>query len=257
MAVVYAIVNQKGGVGKTTTAVNVAAFVALAGHRTLLIDMDPQGHATSGLGLPKAREGTVYDVLVRDTPLASVRSSTAIDGLQVVTSSIDLAGAEVELMSRVSRETVLARSLEPVAPEHDFIFIDAPPALGLLTLNCLGASDAAIVPIQCEYYALEGVSQLVRTADLVRRHVNARFEIAMVVLTMYDARARLSGQVASEVRKAFGRRVSPTVVPRNVRLSEAPSHGQPIALYDPRSRGAAAYRGIAQEVIADGEARAR
>lgn len=260
---IYTIVNQKGGVGKTTTAVNLAAYLALAGRPTLLLDLDPQANATSGLGIDKNSFGrrspghgrSAYDVLVEDYPVADAAMATTIDHLSLLPSNLDLAGAEVELMPRVARETVLKRALEPIRDAYEFILIDTPPSLGILTLNGLTAADAIIVPIQCEYYALEGVSQLMQTIEIVQDCLNPRLEVALVILTMYDNRVRLSQQVVAEVRSAFGDRVSPTVVPRNVRLSEAPSHGEPIALYDPRSRGAEAYRSLAEEVIRLGQTR--
>jgi len=260
MGAVLAVVNQKGGVGKTTTAVSVSAWMAELGQRVLLVDLDPQGHATSGLGLQHPQAGdarTVYDVLIEETPIEEVVVRTGIAGLDLVRANIDLAGAELELIGRLSRETCLARALESVRGAYDFVLVDCPPALGLLTLNGLAAADRAIIPIQCEYYALEGVSQLLRTIELVRRRLNPGLEIGLVVLTMYDPRAKLAQQVAADVRANFGDRVAATPVPRNVRLSESPSHGQPISLYDPRSRGGQAYRRIAQEVIEREQARAR
>jgi chromosome partitioning protein len=250
------VVNQKGGVGKTTTAVNLGACLALAGQRVLLIDLDPQGNATSGLGIDKSSVGaqaggppSIYDVLVDEAPITSAIQQTEVPGLAVAPANLDLAGAEVELMTRLAREHCLKECLTPLKPDYDFVLIDTPPSLGLLTLNALVAADEAVVPIQCEYYALEGVSQLMRTVDLVSRRLNPALRVGLVIMTMYDNRVRLSQQVVDEVRRVFGERVSATLVPRNVRLSEAPSHGRPIALYDPRSRGAVAYRHIAQEVI--------
>jgi chromosome partitioning protein len=257
-AAVYAVVNQKGGVGKTTTAVNLAAFMALAGRRVLLVDLDPQGNATSGVGIDKqAVSASTYDVLIDDRSIESTVMETRVEGLFVLPSTLDLAGADVQLMSRIARESVLRRVLDPIRGAYDVILIDAPPSLGLLTLNALVAADSVIIPIQTEYYALEGISQLLKTIDLIKRNMNASLDIALVVLTMYDTRTRLGQQVAEEVRKFFGARVSSTTVPRNVRLSEAPSYGRPIALYDPRSRGAVAYRRIAEEVLANGKERPR
>lgn len=250
MGLVYAVVNQKGGVGKTTTAVNVAAAIALTGKRVLLVDADPQGNTTSGVGVEKSKlENSIYQVLVDDCPLEEAILHTAIDGLDLVPSTLDLAGAEIELMTRIGREQVLKHTIEPVRDRYEYIFLDTPPSLGLLTVNCLTACDSVIVPIQCEYYALEGITQLMRTVDLVRRRLNPGLRIAHVVLTMKDPRLRLAQQVEDEVRSFFGGIVSAVVIPRNVRLSEAPSFGMPVVLYDPKSKGAEAYRQFALEVM--------
>ncbi len=251
MAKVIAIANQKGGVGKTTTAVNLGACLALMGKRVLVIDADPQGHSTSGLGIQKDRlRASLYDVLAREQPLASVVVPTAVRNLSVAPSNIDLAGAEIELVPAMARETRLKRALERARQGYDFILIDCPPSLGLLTLNALTAADSVLVPIQCEYYALEGLSQLVNTVRLVQQNLNPGLTLEGVILTMFDARTNLSIQVVDEVKKYFRDKVYRTIIPRNVRLSEAPSHGQPIVTYDPRSRGAEVYCELAKEVAA-------
>lgn len=258
MGVVYGVVNQKGGVGKTTSAVNLAAFMAIAGARVLLIDLDPQGNATSGLGVDRnAVPFSTYDVLLDARPAIQAIVQTQVADLMLLPSSVDLAGAEIELMPKIAREGFLRSALAAVRSEFDAVLIDAPPSLGLLTLNTLVAADALIIPIQTEYYALEGISQLAKTVELVRRQLNASLAIASVVMTMHDSRIRLANQVVQEVRGYFGDIVSPTLVPRNVRLSEAPSHGAPIALYAPRSRGALAYKQIAQEILKYGKERPR
>ena len=251
---VFAIVNQKGGVGKTTTAVNLAACLAQAGQRVLLIDCDPQGNATTGLGIEKsALEVSMYDVLVDDVPLEeTVVRDVTTPGLDVAPATLDLSGAEMEMFSKVARENLLKQALRPMIREYDTILIDGPPSLGLLTLNILTAADSLIIPIQCEFYALEGISQLMTIVDRIRGHLNSRLSIGMVVLTMHDERINVSRQVVSEVREYFGDLVAQTIVPRNVRLSEAPSFGQPISQYDSRSKGAAAYADLAREVMAIG-----
>jgi chromosome partitioning protein len=252
MGRILAVVNQKGGVGKTTTAVNLAAFMAMAGRRVLLVDLDPQGNATSGFGIERnGLKWSTYDVLVDGCSVAEAAVSTPVAGLWVLPATLDLAGADLELIAKISREHFLRRALEAPRAEYDMILIDAPPSLGLLTLNALVAADGMIVPIQTEFYALEGISQLMKTVELVKRHLNPDLVIAKVILTMVDTRTRLALQVVDEVRNYFGDRVSPTEIPRNVRLSEAPSHGLPVALYDPKSRGAVAYRKIAEEVLGD------
>ena len=258
MGIVYSVVNQKGGVGKTTTAVNVAAYMGLAGVNVLLVDLDPQGNATSGLGIDRHSVPlTTYDVLLESRSVADTVTATAVPNLFLLPSSVDLAGAEIEMMARIARESFLRAALEPVREQFDVILIDAPPSLGLLTLNALTAANALILPIQAEYYALEGISQLARTIDLVKKQLNPGLRVASVVMTMYDSRIRLANQVVEEVKGYFGAIVSQTLVPRNVRLSEAPSHGAPVALYAPRSRGALAYKQIAQEILKDAKEGAR
>lgn len=248
-----AIANQKGGVAKTTTAVNLGACLANLGKKVLLIDMDPQGNATSGLGINRLEVSRcIYDVLINGSSIKSVRVSTEFDGLEVVPATIQLAGAEIELVTAISRESKLKKALEPERDNYDFILLDCPPSLGLLTLNALTAADRVLIPIQCEYYALEGLGLLMNTIKLVKKHLNPNLELEGVVLTMFDARTNLSIQVVDEVKKYFKDKVFTSIVPRNVRLSEAPSHGQPIIAYDPRSRGAEAYQELAKEVIANG-----
>jgi chromosome partitioning protein len=244
-----ACANQKGGVGKTTTVVNLAAYLALAGDRVLVVDLDPQGNATSGFGIERARlETTLYDVILGETPLADVIHPTAVAGCSIVPASVSLAGAEVELAAADQRERRLARVLEGATDDYDYVLLDCPPSLGLLTVNALTAADSVLIPTQCEYYALEGLSQLIATLNLVRDNLNPALEIKGVVLTMYDARTNLSADVAAEVRSHLGDAVFQTVVPRSVRLSEAPSFGLPIALYRADSRGALAYEAVAREL---------
>lgn len=250
LARVVAVVNQKGGVGKSTTAVNLGAYLAVLGNRVLLIDCDPQGNATSGVGVEKRKiKLCMYNVLIGGRSLDEVILHTAIENFHVAPARIDLAGAEVELVSTISREYRLKRALEGIKGKYEYILIDAPPSLGLLTINGLSCADGVVVPIQCEYYALEGLSQLVSTIDLVRKHLNEHLVIDGVLMTMYDVRTNLSQQVVEEVQGVFGEKVFKTIVPRNVKLSEAPSFGQPIVLYDDRSKGALAYRELAEEFI--------
>lgn len=250
---VSACTNQKGGVGKTTTVVNLAAYLALSGHRTLVIDLDPQGNATSGLGLdPRSANQSVYEALIGRAELAEVIIKTGIEGLDVAPSSPALAGAEIELVDMPARERRLAAALAGVAERYERVLIDCPPSLGLLTLNALTAADGVVIPIQTEYYALEGMSQLLDTIRRVRETLNPRLELDGVLLTMFDSRTNLSEQVAGEVRRHLRATVFDTVVPRSVRLSEAPSHGVPIPIYDGASRGALAYRSLAGELLARG-----
>ena len=241
--------NQKGGVGKTTTAVNLSALVAEAGKRVLLIDIDPQGNATSGLGKADADSNTVYEVLLDAAPAKDAIVETGYGSLDLMPTSIELAGAEIELVGAENRESLLKTALGGIREDYDYIFIDCPPSLSLLTLNALTAADSVLIPIQCEYYALEGVGQLVNTIKLIRMKLNPELKIEGILLTMYDARTNLCAQVAQEVRRHFKEEAFDTVIPRNVRLSEAPSYGTPIHLYDPRSSGATAYRALAAEMI--------
>lgn len=253
-----AVVNQKGGVGKTTTAVNLAAQLATQGDEVLLVDADPQANATSGLGiLPNDPEHNLFDALQDECSIEEAIISSGRARLYLVPASIDLAGIDLLFATRIARETVLRTLLTPLRERYQWIIVDTPPSLGLLTINALVAADGLIVPLQCEYYALEGLSRLMQTIDLVRQHLNPSLEIWKVLLTMYDPRTKLSEQVEAEVRKFFGMKVARTVIPRNVRVGEAPSFGQPVVEYDPRSRGAVAYRAFAQEVKEYGASRTR
>ncbi|WP_181350758.1 ParA family protein [Thalassobacillus sp. CUG 92003] len=254
MGKVISIANQKGGVGKTTTAVNLSACLAYLNHKVLLVDIDPQGNATSGVGVNKGdMDQCIYNVLVEDVEAEDVRTRTMVENLDAIPATIQLAGAEIELVPTISREVRLKQSLDKIREEYDYVIIDCPPSLGLLTINSLTASDAVMIPVQCEFYALEGLSQLLNTVRLVQKHLNDNLMIEGVLLTMLDARTNLGIQVIDEVKKYFQDKVYQSVIPRNVRLSEAPSHGKPIILYDPKSRGAEIYLELAKEVIANGE----
>ena len=250
MAETVAVANQKGGVGKTTTVVSVAAFLARDGYRVLVVDIDPQGNATSGLGIDRSTlDRSIYDVLLGDAAVADVLRATDVPGLEVLPSDRSLAGAEVELVPRQGRERRLRQALAPALDGYDFVFLDHPPSLGLLTVNGLTAADSVLVPLQAEYYALEGLSQLMATLDLVREHLNPGLGLKGVILTMYDARTALAADVSAEARAHLGDRVFETVVPRSVRLAEAPSFGRPILQHSPSSRGAEAYRAITAEFL--------
>lgn len=250
MGKIIAITNQKGGVGKTTTSVNLSACIAKLGKKVLLIDMDPQGNASSGLGIDKDNlELCIYDVLINGMTMNDVIVPTALKKLKIAPASIDLAGAGVELVNLPKREHILKKALKEVKDDYDFIFIDCPPSLDLLTLNAMTAADGVLIPIQSEFYALEGVSQLINTVNLVIKSLNEKLEVEGVLLTMFDGRTNLSIQVADEVKKFFTTKVYKTIIPRNVRLSEAPSYGEPIIIYDPKSKGAEVYMKLAKEVI--------
>lgn len=250
MGRIIAIANQKGGVGKTTTSVNLSACLAHIGKKVLLIDTDPQGNATSGLGINKGDvENCIYDILIDDVSMKDVILQTKVENLDIIPATISLAGAEIELVSTISREVRLKHAIQESKELYDYVIIDCPPSLGLLTINALTASDAILIPVQCEYYALEGLSQLLSTIRLVQKHLNENLMIDGVLLTMFDARTNLGIQVIEEVKKYFQDKVYKTIIPRNVRLSEAPSHGEPIIVYDSRSRGAEVYLELAKEVV--------
>ena len=246
---VIAVANQKGGVGKTTTTINLGACLAELGYRTLIVDLDPQGNASTGLGIEnRGLETSMYHVIMHEVPIENCVEPSSVKNLFVAPASLDLAGAEIELVPAFSRENRLRKAVEAVLPDYDYVLIDCPPSLGLLTVNGLTAAREVLVPIQCEYYALEGLGQLLRNVDLVKRNLNPQLEVTTIVCVMYDARTKLADQVVKEVREHFGDKVCRSVVPRTVRLSEAPSFGQPIMTFDPTSRGATAYRGVAKEV---------
>lgn len=248
---VLAVVNQKGGVGKSTTSVNLAAALGEMGQRVLLVDLDPQGNATSGFGLNRnQRDLCIYDALLGETPISAIIEPSQVENVFVAPATIQLAGAEIELVSAMSREGRLRVVLQPVLEDFDFIIIDCPPSLGLLTVNALTVANGLVVPVQCEYYALEGLSKLLDSVRLVKTHLNPTLDIFGAVMTMYDSRTRLSQQVVEEVRDFFEERVFDTLIPRSVRIAEAPSHGKPVTLYDPAGRGSEAYRQLAKEVLA-------
>jgi chromosome partitioning protein len=250
MGKITAIANQKGGVGKTTSAINIAASLAAASKRILLVDTDPQGNSTSGLGLDKENlNGSVYDLFTETQTIHDVIQNTGFDSLDIISSNIELIGAELELIAREDRETILKRALVQVRDRYDYIFLDCPPSLSLLTLNALVAADSLLIPMQCEYYALEGISMLLRTFELIKESFNPYLEIEGILLTMYDGRNTLANQVSDELRKHFGDKVYKTIIPRNVTLAEAPSHGKPAILYDVRSKGAQSYLDLAKEFI--------
>ena len=253
MGKIIAVANQKGGVGKTTTAITLSSILAKKGKKVLVIDADPQGNATSGLGIEKEMEKSVYELLVEDIPASEVIQKSSIKNLKACPSNINLAGAEVELVSMMSREQRLKEKLDEVKEEFDYIVIDCPPSLGLITLNAFTAANSVLIPIQCEYYALEGLGQLINTINLVKKHLNKTLEIEGALLTMYDMRTNLSNQVVKEVKNYFGDKVYKTVIPRNIKLSEAPSYGMPITVYDPKSKGAKSYEKFVSELLKNNE----
>lgn len=257
MGKIVSIANQKGGVGKTTTSINLSTILAKKGKKVLMIDADPQGNASSGVGVDKEVEESVYDILIGDTEIKDVVIKTNIKNLYVCPSNINLAGAEVELVSVMSREYRLKEKLDKIKDEYDYIIIDCPPSLGLITLNAFTASDSVLIPVQCEYYALEGLGQLINTINLVKKHLNKNIDIEGALLTMYDARTNLSNQVVKEVKKYFNDKVYKNVIPRNVKLSEAPSYGMPISIYDPRSKGAKSYEKFVKEFMKNNDLEAK
>ena len=254
MGKIISIANQKGGVGKTTTSINLSTILAKKGKKVLMIDADPQGNASSGVGIDRDEiELSVYDILIDEIQVQNIVKKTNIKNLDLCPSNINLAGAEVELVSMMSREHRLKEKLESIKEEYDFIIIDCPPSLGLVTLNAFTASNSVLIPVQCEYYALEGLGQLLNTISLVKKHLNKEIEIEGALLTMYDARTNLSNQVVKEVKKYFNEKVYKNVIPRNVKLSEAPSYGMPISIYDPRSKGAKSYEKFVREFLKNNE----
>ena len=255
MGRVISIANQKGGVGKTTTAVNLSSILTKRGKKVILIDADPQGNASSGLGLEKITDNSLYDVLINDVSIEETLKNTCVKNLKVCPSNMNLAGAEVELVSQMSREQRLKEKVDEIKDKYDFIIIDCPPSLGLITLNAFTASDSVLIPVQCEYFALEGLGQLLNTINLVKKHLNKELEIEGAVLAMHDMRTNLSNQVVKEVKRYFEDKVYKTVIPRNIKLSEAPSYGLPITLYDGKSKGARAYEKLAKEVLKNDEIR--
>ena len=255
MGKVIAIANQKGGVGKTTTAVNVSALLAKKGKKVILIDGDPQGNATSGLGIDKDVEYSLYDVLIDEVDITQTLQDTCVKTLKLCPSNVNLAGAEAELVNLMSREQRLKEKLDEIKDDYDYILIDCPPSLGLVTLNIFTAADSVLIPVQCEYYALEGLGQLINTINLVKKHLNKNLAIEGAVLTMYDMRTNLSNQVVREVKRYFDDKVYKTVIPRNVKLSEAPSFGMPISLYDPNSKGARCYEKLTREIVKANESK--
>ncbi len=249
MGKIISIANQKGGVGKTTTTVNLSAILAKKGKRILLVDADPQGNATSGIGMDKDVELSTYDLLISDEPVVNIIKKTEVKNLYICPSNMNLAGAEVQLVSMMSREQRMKEKLDIIKEKFDYIFIDCPPSLGLVTLNAFTASDSVLIPVQCEYYALEGLGQLINTIELVKKHLNKKLYIEGALLTMYDIRTNLSNQVVKEVKRYFNNKVYKTVIPRNVRVSEAPSYGLPITVYDPHSKGARSYEKLGKEFL--------
>ena len=249
MGKIVSVANQKGGVGKTTTTVNLSTILAKRGKKVLLIDTDPQGNATSGLGIEKESDLSTYDLLITDVAVEDIIQETAIKNLYITPSNMNLAGAEVQLVSMMSREQRMKEKLDVIKDKFDFILIDCPPSLGLITLNAFTASDSVLIPVQCEYYALEGLGQLLNTVELVRKHLNKNLYVEGAILTMYDIRTNLANQVVREVKRFFQNKVYKTVIPRNVKVSEAPSYGMPITIYDPKSKGARSYEKFAKEFL--------